>query len=153
MYHHRIRQFAHAARLLGAQQMALARMPAHNLSSSGDLEALGCATMCLQLLFLVLLHNFLFNLIWQRCKYRCGTRPARLPQGVQPGPRTSRLFSAPVAPAEYSLPFEDRIPLARGPRYLSSSGPSLRALHPGAPFPGHDERSWLSLCNLRPGTV
>jgi hypothetical protein len=41
--------------------MPLAGVPAHNLSSGSDLEALGCAAMCLQLLFLILLHNFLFD--------------------------------------------------------------------------------------------
>jgi hypothetical protein len=41
--------------------MALAGMPAHDFARGSNLESLGCATMCLQLLFLVLLHNFLFN--------------------------------------------------------------------------------------------
>jgi hypothetical protein len=41
--------------------MPLAGVPAHDLPGGSDLEALGCAAMCLQLLFLILLHNFLFN--------------------------------------------------------------------------------------------
>src|SRR5271156_2068236 len=42
--------------------MALTGMPAHDLPGGSNLEALGCAAVCLQLLFLVLLHNFLFEL-------------------------------------------------------------------------------------------
>src|ERR1700728_471918 len=120
--------------------MSLARMPAHNLAGGSDLEALGRAAMRLQLLFLVLLHNFLFNLIWRRCKYRCGAKPARPPRDAWMEPRSLCPFSVPKARGKDLLPFGDRIPLARGPRCLSSAGPSSRGLRPGAPFPGHGER-------------
>src|ERR1700720_3462862 len=131
--------------------MALARMPAHDFPGGSNLEALGCAAMCLQLLFLVLLHNFLFNLICASSQRRCKnkTSPARPRRDASPALQLTRLFSARAERAEYSLPCAARTPLARGRRYLSSAGPSSRGPRPGAPFRGHDERSWLSLCSLR----
>src|SRR5271156_4090086 len=56
-----IQQPAHAARLLGAEQVALARTPAHDLAGGSDLEALGGAAMRLGFQFLVLLHDILLN--------------------------------------------------------------------------------------------
>jgi len=52
-------ELAHAARLLGAQQVAHAGMPADKFPRRGFLEALGSAAVRLQFHFLVLLHNFL----------------------------------------------------------------------------------------------
>jgi|SRR5580704_5144284 hypothetical protein len=53
---------AHAARLLGAQQMALSRPPAHYFAGGRDFEALGGAAVRLGFHFLILLHDFLFGL-------------------------------------------------------------------------------------------
>jgi hypothetical protein len=58
-----IEQLALTARLLGAQQVALAGMPAHDLPGGSDFKALGRAAMRLQLHFLILLHNFPFIFI------------------------------------------------------------------------------------------
>jgi hypothetical protein len=55
-----IEQLALTARLFGAEQVALAGMPAHNFTGGRDFKALGCAAMRLQLHFLILLHNFPF---------------------------------------------------------------------------------------------
>jgi hypothetical protein len=63
IHYHRVRELAHAPGLLGAKQVTLAGMPAHDFAGGSYLEALGRAAMGLQLLFLVLLHNFLSNLI------------------------------------------------------------------------------------------
>jgi hypothetical protein len=52
-------ELAHTARLLCAQQMAHAGMPADKFSSRGLLKPLGSAAVRLQFHFLVLLHNFL----------------------------------------------------------------------------------------------
>src|ERR1700678_335356 len=52
---------AHAARLLGAQQVALAGTPAHHFSSRRNLEALGGPAVRLCFQFLILLHDFLFR--------------------------------------------------------------------------------------------
>jgi hypothetical protein len=46
--------------------VALARMPPHQLAGGRDLKSLGGAAMSFQLLFLVLLHNFLFELNFVR---------------------------------------------------------------------------------------
>jgi len=54
-------QLAHAARLLRAEQVAHAGMPAHEFAGRGLFEALGSAAVRLQLHFLVLLHNSLFK--------------------------------------------------------------------------------------------
>jgi hypothetical protein len=56
-----IQQPAHAARLLGAEQVTLARPPAHNLAGGSDFEALGGAAVRLGFQFLVLLHDILLN--------------------------------------------------------------------------------------------
>jgi hypothetical protein len=53
---------AHAARLLGAQQMALSRPPAHYFAGGRDFEALGGAAVRLGFHFLILLHDFLCGL-------------------------------------------------------------------------------------------
>jgi hypothetical protein len=52
-------ELAHAARLLCAQQMAHAGMPANKFPRRRLLKALGSAAVRLQFHFLVLLHNFL----------------------------------------------------------------------------------------------
>src|SRR5580700_3801503 len=111
MHYYRICQFAHAAGLLSAQQVPLARMPAHDLPGGSDLEALSGAAMCFQFLLFILLHNFLFNPDWQRREICCGIKPARPPQDASTEPRSLHPFSAPKARAEYLLPFEDQIPL------------------------------------------
>jgi hypothetical protein len=59
---------AHAARLLSAQQMALARTPPHHFSGGRYLEALGGSPMRLRFHFLVLLHDFLFRFTASRFK-------------------------------------------------------------------------------------
>jgi hypothetical protein len=56
-----IQQPAHTPRLLGAEQVALARTPAHHFSGRRDLEALRSSAVRLRLHFLVLLHDFLFR--------------------------------------------------------------------------------------------
>jgi hypothetical protein len=63
-----IQKPAHAARLLGAQQMALARTPAHHFSGGRDLEALGGSAMRLGFQLFVLLHDFLFRATASRFK-------------------------------------------------------------------------------------
>src|SRR6202041_2357910 len=55
-----IQQPAHTPRLLGAEQMALARTPAHHFSGRRDLKTLGGSAVRLRLHFRVLLHDFLF---------------------------------------------------------------------------------------------
>src|SRR5579862_2881610 len=63
-------ELAHAARLLGAQQVAHAGMPADKFPRRGFLEALGSAAVRLQFHFLVLLHNFLVLSKFLRLKWR-----------------------------------------------------------------------------------
>jgi len=60
MHFHFAGQLALTARLLGAQQVALAGMPTHNLPGRCHLKALGGAAVRLQLHFLVLLHRSSF---------------------------------------------------------------------------------------------
>src|SRR5580692_7484695 len=59
IHHGGLTELAHAARLLCAQQVAHAGMPADKFSRRGFLESLGSPAMRLQFHFLVLLHNFL----------------------------------------------------------------------------------------------
>ena len=51
MHQRQLLQMAHALGLLGAHQVALARMPAEHLAAGGDLESLGGAAMRLQFQF------------------------------------------------------------------------------------------------------
>ena len=57
-----IRQLPLTARQLGAEQVALAGMPTHDFAGRRKLEALGCATMRLQLHLLILFHDCLIPL-------------------------------------------------------------------------------------------
>jgi hypothetical protein len=104
-------QLALAARPLGAQQVALAGMPAHDFSSRGHLETLGGAAMRLKLQFLVLLHRSSYTTKF----FRLGRRPP-VATGA-PGPEPRLPFSGPAEPAECSLPYAARIPLARGRQF------------------------------------
>ena len=133
-------KLAHAARLLRAQQMAHAGMPADKFSRRGLFEALGRSAVRLQLHFLILLHNPLvpassYAFKWHRhsclCAFtlgsiqntwhsselarkRCPT-PAR-PQKPNGSAQAQhpRLSSVQATPAKYSLPCAARIPPARG---------------------------------------
>ena len=86
-------QLAHSARLLRAEQVAHAGMPAHEFAGRGLLEALGCAAVRLQFHFLVLLHNSLFKSL----AYAGPTEAVRL--GAAPAPffgasNASKIFAS-----------------------------------------------------------
>ena len=80
IHFHLVEQPPHAARLFRAEQMTLARMPAHDFAGLRGLEALGGAAMRLELHFLVLLHNVLvlkFLSLPAACRGLPGTRRRR----------------------------------------------------------------------------